>query len=86
MRFAISYSTPYFGVDPDKKPHGATHLPVHIGGSSRAVARRSGQRGDGYFPGGALTPDERRLQIELARPTATDAGRSADALEYTRWG
>ena len=30
-------------------------LPVHIGGSSRAAARRAGLGGDGYFPGGRLT-------------------------------
>ena len=32
------------------KPLG--RLPVHVGGSSRAAARRAGLRGDGYFPGG----------------------------------
>jgi probable F420-dependent oxidoreductase len=41
------------------KPHGATNLPIHVGGSSRAAARRAGRRGDGYFPGGALSPYER---------------------------
>ena len=34
------------------KPHAARTLPVHVGGSSRAAARRAGLRGDGYFPGG----------------------------------
>ena len=24
------------------KPHGVTHLPIHVGGSSRAAARRAG--------------------------------------------
>ena len=33
------------------KPYGAAVLPVHVGGSSRAAARRAGRRGDGYFPG-----------------------------------
>ncbi|GAA1270335.1 LLM class F420-dependent oxidoreductase [Planotetraspora silvatica] len=68
------------------KPYGVTHLPIHIGGSSRAAARRAGRRGDGYFPGGALDQDERAVQIELARSTAAEAGRSPEALEYTRWG
>ncbi|MFJ6676131.1 TIGR03619 family F420-dependent LLM class oxidoreductase [Actinosynnema sp. NPDC091369] len=68
------------------KPHGATHLPIHVGGSSRAAARRAGRRGDGWFPGGMLMPDERALQWDLVRSSATEAGRDPDALEHTRWG
>lgn len=67
------------------KPYRATHLPIHIGGSSRAAARRAGKRGDGWFPGGILPPDERRAQLELARATAAAAGRDPAALDYTRW-
>ncbi|MQY05184.1 LLM class F420-dependent oxidoreductase [Actinomadura macrotermitis] len=61
-------------------------LPVHIGGSSPAAARRVGLRGDGYFPGGALPPHVRGEQLDLARSTAAEAGRDPAALEYTRWG
>ncbi|MCG5217900.1 TIGR03619 family F420-dependent LLM class oxidoreductase [Streptosporangium sp. KLBMP 9127] len=68
------------------KPHGVAHLPIHVGGSSRAAARRAGRRGDGYFPGGAVGPDERAVQLDLARAAAVEAGRSPDELEYTRWG
>lgn len=68
------------------KPYQVTHLPIHIGGSSRAAARRAGRRGDGYFPGGALDEDERAIQMELARSSAIEAGRSPETLEYTRWG
>jgi probable F420-dependent oxidoreductase len=68
------------------KPHEATTLPIHVGGSSRAAARRAGRRGDGFFPGGALLPDERALQWELARRCAAEAGRDPDLLEYTRFG
>ncbi|MBF6341207.1 TIGR03619 family F420-dependent LLM class oxidoreductase [Nocardia abscessus] len=68
------------------KPHGTTELPIHVGGSSRAAARRAGRRGDGYFAGGMLDDAERELQIELARKTAAEAGRDPAALEYTRWG
>ncbi|GIG85118.1 TIGR03619 family F420-dependent LLM class oxidoreductase [Plantactinospora endophytica] len=68
------------------KPYGVTQLPIHVGGSSRAAARRAGRRGDGYFPGGALTPQERAGQLDLARSTAARAGRDPDAIEYTRWG
>jgi probable F420-dependent oxidoreductase len=61
-------------------------LPVHVGGSSLAAARRAGRRGDGYFPGGRLTEAERASQVELMRATARDAGRDPGALEVTRWG
>jgi alkanesulfonate monooxygenase SsuD/methylene tetrahydromethanopterin reductase-like flavin-dependent oxidoreductase (luciferase family) len=84
----VSFHGEFFAFDnlvQFPKPHGDTALPIHIGGSSRAAARRTGLRGDGYFAGGALLPDERMSQWELARATATDAGRDADRLEYTRW-
>ncbi|WP_433428558.1 TIGR03619 family F420-dependent LLM class oxidoreductase [Nonomuraea sp. CA-141351] len=67
------------------KPYQIAQLPIHIGGSSRAAARRAGRRGDGYFPGGALDARERAVQWELARSGATEAGRDPDALEYTRF-
>src|SRR6185369_16890161 len=59
-------------------------LPIHVGGSSPAAARRAGQRGDGYFPGGRLTRAERDAQLELMRETARAAGRDPGALEVTR--
>jgi len=69
------------------KPLGpAGTLPIHVGGSSPAAARRAGLRGDGYFPGGRLTEQERASQFEEMRATALAAGRDPDALEYTRWG
>ncbi|MFI9407614.1 TIGR03619 family F420-dependent LLM class oxidoreductase [Nocardia sp. NPDC052316] len=68
------------------KPLGVPQLPIHIGGSSRAAARRAGRRGDGYFPGGMLGPQERAGQLDLARAEAVAAGRDPGVLEYTRWG
>ena len=69
------------------KPLGpAGNLPIHVGGSSPAAARRAGLRGDGYFPGGRLTQAERDAQLELMRETARTAGRDPGALEITRWG
>lgn len=53
-------------------------LPIHVGGSSAATARRAGRRGDGFFPGGRLTPAERLAQLELAR--ATGPGRPVHRL------
>jgi probable F420-dependent oxidoreductase len=68
------------------KPHQGRSLPVHVGGASAAAARRAGQRGDGYFPGGRLTAPERARQLEIMAAAARAAGRDAGALEYTRWG
>jgi probable F420-dependent oxidoreductase len=85
----VSFHGEFFAFDDlcsFPKPFGVPSLPIHIGGSSRASARRAGRRGDGYFPGGALTPAERAAQLDLARATAVRAGRDPRALEYTRWG
>jgi len=68
------------------KPHDGRILPVHVGGSSLAAARRAGRRGDGYFPGGRLTPQQRAEQVTVMRAEAAAAGRDPAALEYTRWG
>jgi probable F420-dependent oxidoreductase len=68
------------------KPHGGTHLPVHIGGSSRAAAGHAGRSGDSSLPGGALAPHERAIQMDLARSAAIEAGRNPETLQYTRWG
>ena len=67
------------------KPAGTGTLPIHVGGSSPAAARRAGLRGDGYFAGGRLTAAERAAQFDLMRDTARQAGRDPDTLDYTRW-
>ncbi|MEW9533009.1 TIGR03619 family F420-dependent LLM class oxidoreductase [Microbispora sp. NPDC049125] len=85
----VSFAGEFFsfdGVTSFPKPYEATRLPIHVGGSSRAAARRAGRRGDGYFPGGALGPGERAIQWEVVRSGAAEAGRDPDALEYTRFG
>ena len=54
-------------------------VPIHVGGHSKAAARRAGRLGDGFFPGkGDLTE-----LVDIARQTAADAGRDAEALEIT---
>lgn len=85
----VSHQGEFFTMDhlvSYPKPYEATDLPIHIGGSSRAAARRAGRRGDGYFAGGLVTPEERHTQLEIARAAAVEAGRDPDALEYSRWG
>ncbi len=61
------------------KPCGPGTLPIHVGGASRAAARRAGQRGDGYFPGGQLTAGERAGQLDVMRTAAAQAGRDPAA-------
>ncbi|MGF6881320.1 putative F420-dependent oxidoreductase [Nocardia sp. GAS34] len=85
----VSYDGEFFALDnicSYPKPHGVSELPIHVGGSSPAAARRAGRRGNGFFPGGMLTEHERDRQFELARRAAVDAGRDPEALEYTRRG
>lgn len=85
----VSFSGEFFSLTAAcsfPKPHEGRILPVHIGGSSQAAARRAGRRGDGYFPGGRLTLEQRARQITIMRAEATAAGRDPAALEYTRWG
>jgi probable F420-dependent oxidoreductase len=83
----VSFDGEFFSfTDACSFPKPSRALPVHVGGSSPAAARRAGLRGDGYFPGGRLTAAERASQIELMRATARDAGRDPAALEITRFG
>ena len=85
----ISYQGEFFSMSAVcsyPKPQNGRILPIHVAGSSLAAARRAGRRGDGYFPGGRLTPDQRIEQITLMRAEAVTAGRDPDALDYTRWG
>ncbi len=63
------------------QPPGGT-IPVHIGGHSRAAARRAGRIGDGFFPLG-VSIEELPPLIELIRTSAVEAGRDPDAVEVT---
>jgi probable F420-dependent oxidoreductase len=76
----------YSFTDVTSYPKPLRPIPIHIGGSSAAAARRAGRRGDGFFPGGRLTPAERAALVELMRTTAQADGREPGELEYTRWG
>ena len=68
------------------KPLGQAGLPIHVGGSSPAAARRAGRRGDGWLPGGSLRDDDRKALWELVRTTAQEAGRDPDDITYARMG
>ncbi len=64
------------------KPATRAGVPIHIGGHSRAAARRAGRRGDGFQPLGLRTA-ERNALVALMREEAEKAGRNPDTLELT---
>ncbi|MEV0700307.1 LLM class F420-dependent oxidoreductase [Saccharopolyspora sp. NPDC050389] len=64
------------------KPARAGGIPIHIGGHSRAAARRAGRRGDGLQPLGVGGAELQQL-IDLMRQEAEAADRDPDALEVT---
>lgn len=67
------------------KPAQAGGVPLHVGGHSKAAARRAGRFGDGFFPAkGSL--EELTSLFELARSSATEAGRDPSAIEMTCGG
>ncbi|MEI7716505.1 MAG: LLM class F420-dependent oxidoreductase [Mycobacterium sp.] len=64
------------------KPLARERLPIHIGGHSRAAARRAGRLGDGFQPLGVTGPELQSL-IALVRDEATSAGRDPAAPEIS---
>lgn len=78
-----SYSGEFFEFD-----HAACYpkpprpVPIHIGGHSRAAARRAGRLGDGFQPLGVGGAELSKL-IALMRDEAERAGRDPDVLELS---
>ena len=72
FRFAGALSYP--------KPH--SPVPVHVGGHTKAAARRAGRFGAGLQPLGVAGDDLARL-VMLMRDEASLAGRDPEALELT---
>ncbi|WP_139333120.1 LLM class flavin-dependent oxidoreductase, partial [Mycobacterium sp. SP-6446] len=64
------------------KPVAGERLPIHIGGHSRAAARRAGRFGDGFQPLGVTGPELAAL-IALMREEASSAGRDPAGLEVS---
>ncbi|OBJ16897.1 LLM class F420-dependent oxidoreductase [Mycobacterium sp. 1245801.1] len=64
------------------KPVAGERLPIHIGGHSRAAARRAGRLGDGFQPLGVTGPQLASL-LALMRDEASSAGRDPAALEVS---
>jgi probable F420-dependent oxidoreductase len=64
------------------KPVAGARLPVHIGGHSRAAARRAGRIGDGFQPLGVTGAPLQSL-LALMRAEASAAGRDPSGLEVS---
>ena len=64
------------------KPVQSGGPPIHVGGHSRAAARRAGRLGDGFFPIG-LRGEEFAERVGTMRSAARDAGRDPDTIEIT---
>ena len=60
-------------------------ISIHVGGHSKAAARRAGRLGDGFQPLG-LVGDDLRAALDLMRASANEAGRDPDAIELTLGG
>jgi probable F420-dependent oxidoreductase len=76
IRFEPLYSAP--------KPVTGS-VPVLVGGSSDAGARRAGRLGDGYLPFDR-SYDSLARRVEMMRGAAVEAGRDPDAVEITALG
>jgi probable F420-dependent oxidoreductase len=64
------------------KPIVGKHLPVHVGGHSKAAARRAGRFGDGFQPLG-VTGAQLDGLLALMRDEATAAERDAAEIEVS---
>lgn len=64
------------------KPHSGRHFPLHVGGHSKAAARRAGRLGDGFQPLGVGGPQLADL-LTLMRDEAVAAGRDPADIELT---
>jgi len=83
----VSYSgttVAFSRVNVDPKPVQADGVPIVVGGSSAAAARRAGTRGDGWFPY-VVGPAEVADGLETIRRAADDAGRDPATIEITVW-
>lgn len=63
-------------------PKPFSRIPVHIGGHSRAAARRAGRQGDGFQPLGVAGPELAAL-LRLMREEAAACGRDPAELEVS---
>jgi probable F420-dependent oxidoreductase len=78
-----SFHGEFFGFDHAMcYPKPSPHVPIHIGGHSKAAARRAGRLGDGFQPLGVsgLALD---VLVGIMRDEATKFGRDPETLELS---
>jgi len=83
----VSFAGPFTRVPPSSvlpKPAQGGALPIVVGGSTKAAARRAGRLGDGFFPY-VISPEDYATRIEEIRTAAVDHRRDPDAIELTVW-
>ncbi len=81
----VSHHGEFFQFDnvvSSPKPVARSRLPIHIGGHSKAAARRAGRLGDGFQPLGVAGAQLAEL-LTLMRDEATAAGRDPADVELT---
>ncbi len=61
---------------------GTRSIPIHVGGHTRAAARRAGKLGDGLQPLGVMGDELQALRQVMAE-SALEAGRDPNALELS---
>jgi probable F420-dependent oxidoreductase len=78
-----SFHGEFFGFDHAMcYPKPVAPVPIHIGGHSRAAARRAGRFGDGFQPLGVGGSELTEL-VAIMRDEASQSGRNPDALELS---
>jgi probable F420-dependent oxidoreductase len=68
----------------DVKPVQAGGVPIIIGGSTEAAAKRAGRVGDGFYPY-VISPEDLALRIQDLNAAARAAGRDPSAVELSVW-
>lgn len=83
----VSFAGRFTTIPPSSvlpKPAQGAALPIVVGGSTRAAARRAGRLGDGFFPY-VISPEDLADRVEVTRAAAREAGRDPEAIELTVW-
>ncbi len=60
------------------------NVPILIGGSTEAAAKRAGKLGDGFYPY-VISPEDYAARVETIKKTAREAGRDPSAIDLTIW-
>ncbi|MCX6523199.1 MAG: LLM class F420-dependent oxidoreductase [Actinobacteria bacterium] len=84
----LSFSGEFFEFDhahSNPKPAQEHGIAIHIGGHTKAAARRAGLRGDGFQPLG-LRGEELTQMLKVMNEAAEESGRDPSALELSLGG